>query len=180
MNVQDLRAAVLSGQRFSYLLFWGHRPGLRLGPTCLSQWFVAPFEEDGVRYRTAEHYMMAGKARLFGDDEALEAILEEPEPGKVKRWGRRVRGFKGSVWDAERFEIVTRGNVAKFGHDPRMRAFLLNTGDKVLVEASPQDRIWGIGMSAKDERAENPLEWQGKNLLGFALMAARERLRVAG
>jgi len=75
------------------------------------------------------------------------------------------------------FEIVVAGSVAKFGHDPGLREFLLATGDRVLVEASPRDRVWGIGLGASSERAEDPRQWRGLNLLGFALMRARAALR---
>lgn len=181
MNLKQLQAAVMNGQRFEYLMFWGHRDrGGPLGPTCLSQWYRAPFTADGCRYATAEHYMMAGKARLFGDQEMLEQILDTDDPGRAKALGRKVRGFDHATWELHRSEIVTRGNVAKFSSTPRLRSYLLGTGDKVLVEASPYDRIWGIGLAAADESARDPLEWQGLNLLGFALMEARDRLREEG
>ncbi|GAA3219506.1 hypothetical protein GCM10010468_43590 [Actinocorallia longicatena] len=146
----------------------------------LSQWFQRDFEEEGVTYRSAEHYMMAGKARLFGDAATEELVLAAGHPQDAKKLGRGVRPFDGAVWDAERFEIVVRGNVAKFGSDPGLRSYLLGTGERVLVEASPVDRIWGIGLAARDERAARPSRWDGLNLLGFALMEARARIRVAG
>jgi len=180
MNVHQLRAAALDGQPFTYLHFW--RPGSphAVGPNCMSQWYARPFEDEGVFYYTAEHYMMAGKARLFGDEEALEALLENPDPAAARRWGRKVRGFQDSVWKKERFAIVVRGSAAKFGADERLRAYLLGTGDAVLVEASPSDRIWGIGLGEKNDLAWDPQTWRGQNLLGFALMEARDRLRDAG
>jgi ribA/ribD-fused uncharacterized protein len=91
-----------------------------------------------------------------------------------------VRGFDETVWTARRFELVVAGNIAKFGQDPALRAFLLGTANRVLVEASPRDRIWGIGLSAANERATVPSEWRGLNLLGFALMQAREQLSRDG
>jgi ribA/ribD-fused uncharacterized protein len=129
-----------------------------------------------VRYATAEHYMMAAKARLFGDHEALEAILAAPSPAEAKAIGRRVRNYDEGAWGRARGEAVVRGNVGKFGKNEDLRTFLRETGDKVLVEASPRDRIWGIGLGAKHPDARVPAKWRGSNLLGFALMAAREEL----
>lgn len=164
------------------LLFWGHRPrpdGI-VTATCLSQWYAAPFTVDGVRYATAEHFMMAGKARLFGDAEMLAEILAAPDPGKAKSLGRKVSGFDGARWEAARFDLVVAGNLAKFEQNPALRSFLMSTGERVLVEASPYDRIWGIGLSASDPRATDPREWLGENLLGFALMQVRRQLRGSG
>ncbi len=101
MDGQQLRRAILSGQRFSYLLFWGHETQTegRLEPGCLSQWYTSPFEEDGVRYNTAEYYMMAAKARLFGDEEALAEILSDPEPRQARSSGRaRTIRFGALGW----------------------------------------------------------------------------------
>lgn len=173
-----LEAAVARGQRFDYLCFWGHkeRADGRLSATCLSQWYPAPFELGGHRYATAEHYMMAGKARLFGDEEAFERILQATSPAVVKSLGRKVRGFDERTWDEKRFEIVVAGSLGKFGQNAALGQFLLETGRRVLVEASPVDRIWGIGLAKDDPGAERPSAWRGHNLLGFALMAARQKL----
>jgi ribA/ribD-fused uncharacterized protein len=133
---------------------------------------------DGVTYPTAEHWMMAGKARLFGDDAALARILGAPQPGAAKKLGRQVRGFDEDTWIRHRWDLVVDGNVAKFGQDTALREYLLGTGSRVLVEASPLDRVWGIGLAADDERTADPASWRGLNLLGFALMEARERLRA--
>lgn len=162
------------------LFFWGHtpkRPGV-VDASCLSQWFPARFELDGLAYPTAEHWMMAEKARLFGDDATLARILEAPSPAEAKAEGRRVQGYDDLAWSRARYEAVVRGNVAKFEQNPALREFLENTGDCILVEASPQDRIWGIGLGASDPDARNPARWRGENLLGFALMETRERLRA--
>lgn len=171
-------AAAEAGALPELLLFWGHRVPRdgRPGPSCLSQWYPAPFSVDGLRYATAEHWMMAEKARLFGDDAALAGVLTDDDPRTVKAWGRRVRGYDDAAWAAARFDAVVRGNVAKFSADPALRAFLLGTAGRLLVEASPTDRIWGIGLAAADPRAADPRSWQGDNLLGFALMRARDTL----
>ena len=180
-DVDALVACLRGGARAKYVLFWGHEPprGDRVssvGPICLSQWYAAEFEIDGVRYSTAEHWMMAEKARLFGDDATLAKILAPPHPGAAKQLGRCVSAFDQSVWDANRFEIVVRGSVAKFGQNDALREFLVGTSSRVLVEASPRDRVWGIGLSRDHPHAEQPEKWRGLNLLGFALMEARQRL----
>jgi ribA/ribD-fused uncharacterized protein len=120
--------------------------------------------------------MMAGKARLFGDPAAAERILAARTPAEAKNLGREVQGFDEKVWEAARFEIVVAGSTAKFGQDPALRAYLVGTGSRVLVEASPLDRVWGIGLAADDPRAADPAGWRGLNLLGFALMEARAAL----
>lgn len=179
MGIDELIRRTAEGQRVKYLHFWGHRARRdgTLGAGCLSQWWPSPFEADGVRYETAEHWMMAAKARLFGDAEAERAALAARTPAEAKNAGRLVRGFDEAIWKRERFAVVRSGNVHKFGQDAALRDFLLATGDRVLVEASPMDRIWGIGLASDDERAQDPARWRGLNLLGFALMEAREELR---
>ncbi|MEV7972123.1 NADAR family protein [Cellulomonas sp. NPDC089187] len=165
--------------RPKFLFFWSDtpEPDGSLGRGCLSQWWVAPFEVDGQRYLTAEHWMMAEKARLFGDPAAELAAMDASHPALAKAAGQTVRDFDEQVWQRERFDIVVRGSVHKFGSDPQLRDYLLGTGERILVEASPRDRIWGIGLGAKDPAAEDPAQWRGLNLLGFALMAARDQLR---
>nr|WP_231921492.1 NADAR family protein [Micromonospora auratinigra] len=177
-SVADLLAALQSGRRVKYLHFWGHRPQRdgSVGAGCLSQWWPAPFTVDGRTYATAEHWMMWHKATLFGDTGTAARILEAGHPQRAKALGRQVRGFDEATWTARRYEIVVAGSVAKFAQHDALRAFLLGTGDRVLVEASPVDRIWGIGLAADDPRAADPATWQGPNLLGFALMAARDAL----
>jgi ribA/ribD-fused uncharacterized protein len=177
-GLEALISEVRSGARVKYLHFWGHRPTKdgSVGASCLSQWWPSPFVVDGVEYATAEHWMMAGKARLFEDAEAERRILAAGDPSAAKKAGRLVRGFDEAIWERERFRIVVEGSVHKFASDDALRAFLLGTGDRVLVEASPVDRVWGIGLAATDEAAMDPQRWKGPNLLGFALMAARERL----
>lgn len=178
-SVESLVGEVRAGARVRYLHFWGHTPRAdgTVGASCLSQWWPSPFTVDGVGYATAEHWMMAGKARLFQDPEALGRVLAAEHPAEAKKAGRLVRGFDDAVWERERFDIVVEGSVHKFTAHEELRAFLLGTGDRVLVEASPRDRVWGIGISASHQAASDPEHWRGLNLLGFALMEARERLR---
>lgn len=177
-SVPEAVAAELAGRPLRYLHFWGHQPNRdgSVGRGCLSQWWPAEFTEDGRRYRTAEHYMMVHKALLFGDEAAAEKILAAAHPGEAKKLGRAVGGFDEEVWAARRYDIVVRGNLAKFGQHPDLRDYLLGTGDRVLVEASPLDRIWGIGLAADDPAAASPSSWRGLNLLGFALMDVRDTL----
>ncbi|MWA13949.1 NADAR family protein [Streptomyces sp. BA2] len=178
-SVDALVAAVRAGEPVKYLHFWGHRPRRdgTLGSSCLSQWWPSPFTVDGVEYGTAEHWMMAAKARLFSDAEAERAVLASRTPAEAKNAGRLVRGFDEAVWERERFGIVVEGSVRKFASTPALSSFLVGTGSRVLVEASPMDRVWGIGLAADDERAHDPERWRGPNLLGFALMEARDRSR---
>lgn len=121
---------VRAGTRVKYLHFWGHRPRPdgRVSASCLSQWWPSPFTVDGVTYATAEHWMMAGKARLFGDEDALARVLAAGHPSQAKNAGRLVRGFDEEVWARERFGIVVEGSVRKFSADAESRAFLLGTG----------------------------------------------------
>ncbi len=179
MNREILMNRIEKGKTFEFVLFWGHTVSDdgTVNKTCMSQWYPASFEVDGSVYPTAEHYMMAGKARLFNDGEILDQIINCDTPKTAKALGRKVRGFNKDIWENNRMDIVTTGNLAKFTQNGKLREFLLNTSDKVLVEASPYDRIWGIGMGASHEDAENPEKWRGKNLLGFALMQVRDKIR---
>ncbi|MBF8191724.1 NADAR family protein [Nonomuraea sp. K274] len=182
MTVQDAIAAERAGRSLKYLYFWGHRPARDggAGPGCLSQWWPVAFVADGHTFASAEHYMMAHKAWLFGDEEGAREILAAGHPGEAKKLGRAVRGFDQATWEAHRFDIVVRAGIAKFGQHADLAEFLLGTSNRVLVEASPLDRVWGIGLTATDERAASPATWRGLNLLGFALMAARAALQASG
>jgi ribA/ribD-fused uncharacterized protein len=162
-----------------FLFFWGHQPSKdgTITKTCFSQWWVAPFEVEGITYLTAEHWMMAGKARMFGDEAAMPKILGATKPAVAKEEGRKVLNFVPEVWDKVKFDLVVEGNWHKFSQHPALKGFLLQTGEKVLVEASPVDRIWGIGLAADHPSAGNPGQWQGENLLGFALMEVRDKLK---
>lgn len=151
----------------------------KVDASCLSQWWPAPFVIDATTYRSAEHWMMAGKARIFGEEQTREQILAARTPAEAKNLGRLVGGFNEKIWAAARFELVVEGSVAKFGQHPELLTYLLGTSNRVLVEASPVDRVWGIGLAATDDHATEPQRWRGLNLLGFALMEARSRLGAA-
>jgi len=177
-TVEALQHALAGGLRPKYLYFWGHRPRVpgQIDKSCLSNWYPASFEVDGQAYPSVEHYMMASKARLFGDQAREHQVLKASSPGEAKSIGRKVRGFEEETWRKHRFQIVTDGCVAKFLQNLDLKEFLLTTGSRVLVEASPVDRIWGIGMASDDPNSLKPSHWRGENLLGFALMQARTRL----
>jgi ribA/ribD-fused uncharacterized protein len=179
-DVENLKAAFHTGWRPEFLFFWGHTTkSTTIGQHVLSQWWPASFSIDGQTYPTAEHYMMAQKAKLFGDDQAYGNILSAPSPSEAKALGRRVSGFDENLWIAQRFPIAVRGNTAKFEQNPELKDWLINTENLVLVEASPVDTVWGIGLAASDERALDPRTWRGLNLLGFALMQARAALKLS-
>ena len=148
-------------------LFWHGWP---------SQWHPARFEVDGQVYNCCEQYMMAGKARLFGDAEALAAILASDSPRRQKQLGRSVKNFVQSTWQDHCREIVFQGNLARFSQDQRLKKLLLDTGNKTIAEASPVDRIWGIGLAPDNPKALDQNNWRGKNWLGYALMRVREAL----
>lgn len=177
-HIDDLKKAYLAGEKFKFLFFWGHTPPADgvIGASCLSQWWECQFEAEGTHYRCAEQFMMAQKARMFKDEKMLDAIMQASHPKEMKAYGRAVRGFDKERWDASCYEIVKRGNLAKFSQNADLWAFLKETGTRILVEASPRDRIWGIGMGKANPDAENPLKWRGKNLLGFVLTEVRDIL----
>ena len=179
LDVPSLIGAIDTGEVFSYRFFWGHRPRKdgKLSDACFSQWWPASFVINGQVYSSAEQWMMVSKARLFGDHEVADQMMAVKDPGKIKALGRKVRGFVQETWDEACFDLVTDGNVAKFGQNARLKKYLLATGDDVLVEASPTDVVWGIGLGRDAPDANDPRAWRGLNLLGFALMQARAVLR---
>lgn len=173
----ELISQFQKGAKLKYLLFWGHQPSAdgSITKSCFSQWWQSPFEVKGIRYPTAEHWMMAKKAELF-DSEMINEILAAKSPSQAKKLGRMVKRFDAKIWDEHKFEFVVEGNFHKFNQNEALKTFLAGTGDKVLVEASPVDKIWGIGMAVDHPHAENPSLWKGENLLGFALMKVRDEL----
>lgn len=181
LSIEELLIATQQGDPPKYLFFWGHTPSPdgSVSKSCFSQWFPSPFAVDGIQYPTAEHFMMAAKARLFADRENEELVLKASHPKQAKELGRKVRGFDEATWVRERYRLVVEGNLAKFSQNPELKEFLLGTGKRLLVEASPYDRIWGIGLSADHPDAANPQAWKGLNLLGFALMQVRATLQSA-
>lgn len=121
--------------------------------------------------------MMAGKALLFGDNNIFEEIMNENNPKIIKNLGRKVKNFDENIWKENCLDIVTIGNYLKFKQNPKLQKELLETGDNILAEASPYDKIWGIGLYPNDIKCNDPKEWKGKNLLGRCLMTVRKIIR---
>jgi ribA/ribD-fused uncharacterized protein len=167
------------GDNLKYVFFWGHvnRYNEDVGKFCFSQWFECPFVVDNISYKTTEHWMMAKKALLFGDSNTFDKIIKSNSPREAKELGRQVSGYDDHTWNTEKFDIVKFGNIHKFSQHPKFADYLLQTENKVLVEASPTDIIWGIGLSRDSKDIENIYAWRGLNLLGFALMEVRDILR---
>ncbi len=177
-DVEKIKKQYQAGQKMKFLFFWGHKKDLnnKITNSCLSQWYAQSFIINEIEYPTAEHYMMAQKARLFKDKNALENILSSSSPANAKKVGREVLNFDKEIWEKHRLDIVIKGNYAKFSQNSELREFLIKTNKKILVEASPYDKIWGIGLDYQNEFAKIPVKWQGLNLLGFALMEVRDLL----
>tara|TARA_B100001057_G_C22828322_1_gene942332 strand:- start:132 stop:635 length:504 start_codon:yes stop_codon:yes gene_type:complete len=144
---------------------------------CFSNWWYCEFKDSkGFLYQNTEQYMMAKKAELFDDKITHEQIMSNPNPKTCKNLGRRVKGFNNSIWDKNKYQIVLEGCFLKFSQNQFLREKLLSTGSKILVEASPYDKIWGIGLTEEQARQTNPSLWPGQNLLGQCLMEVRSRL----
>lgn len=143
-----------------------------------SQWYPCALLINGVEYNCAEQYMMAQKARLFGDQSMLEAIMRSGSPAEQKALGKRVQGFDVVAWEAVARDVVMRGNLSKFADNPKLRAQLLMTEGTTLVEASQTDRIWGVGLHVDDPRVHFRNQWQGRNWLGQVLTDLRGSLLV--
>jgi len=177
-TIEKIKKRYDAEDRLKYIFFWGHRPRKdgQISQSCFSQWWEESFVVDGKTYKSAEHWMMAGKAKLFGDEEMLQKIIDCRTPAEAKKLGRKVRNFDNDVWLKNRYEIVLDGNKHKFSQSEPLKAFLLNTGNRVLVEASPYDAIWGVGLAADYKGIHDPNNWKGLNLLGFVLMEVRDFL----
>lgn len=141
-----------------------------------SQWHPTPFALEGRSFATAEQWMMVGKARLFGDRDAEDAILATPDPAQQKRLGQHVRNFEQELWDHWKVDIVYRGSQAKFTQNEGAARQLKATGATMLVEANPRDWIWGVGLHVEDPQVHDPAQWRGTNLLGRVLTRIREEL----
>lgn len=150
-----------------YVFFWGGT---------FSQWCPSEFTIDGVKYNCCEQYMMAKKALLFNDNEAYEKIMSTKNPKEQKAFGRKVKGFDKNKWDAVCREIVYEANYAKFTQNAVLKSDLLRSGDREIVEASPEDTIWGIGMHESHPDILDKSKWRGTNWLGEAIMKVRETL----
>jgi len=155
-----------------YLFFWK-------SDEIYSNWHPSVFtDEDGHRFVNCEQYLMYHKALLMKDAEAAGQILAEHNPGRIKALGRQVRNFDEALWSARRLSIMEAGGYLKFMQNADLRTALLGTGKRLLVEASPVDSIWGIGLAEDNPLAEVRAKWRGQNLLGTALTNVRERIRA--
>jgi len=163
----------------NHVFFFGYEGEDHGDPhVCLQQWYPSPFKSEGAdaqEFLTTEHYMMYQKALLMGDDEIAAKILAAPHPSEAKALGRQVKNFDHKKRDANCDGIVEMANYLKFSQHPDLRELLLSTGDKELIEASPNDKIWGIGFNS-EEAMYHVDEW-GNNGLGKALMRVRSRLK---
>ena len=179
-NIEQTQSQFNEGENIKFMFFWGHTPNKdgSIGKSCFSQWWQSNFEVEGVTYKTAEHWMMAEKARLYKDQKILEEISKVSHPMEAKKLGRKIKNFDPKIWDAHKYEIVKQGNLHKFSQHKDLAVFLLSTKQRIIVEASPNDNIWGIGMTQDNENAQNPNLWKGQNLLGFALMEVRDELNL--
>lgn len=156
--------------RDGFALFWREWP---------SNWEASPFNIGEVRYNCVEQWMMAEKARTFGDFDSLRAIMDASHPREQKSLGRTVANYNEERWSKVRFDVVVMGTVEKYRQNPHLKALLLAVPPDVqFVEASPYDRIWGIGMDEHDPRSTDPAKWLGLNLLGKAIDAAAAKIRA--
>ena len=151
-----------------YVFFWG---GI------YSQWYKSPMIIEGIDYNCCEQYMMHRKALMFGDHAIAEEIMKTSNPKKQKELGRQVQGFNHLEWTIVSQDIVFTANYHKFMQNEMLGDELIETGDRILVEASPYDKIWGIGMSEDDPGIEDPENWKGTNFLGEVLTNVREDIK---
>lgn len=144
-----------------------------------SNWYPASFFDavTGTKFANTEQHMMWAKAMLFQNFELAMRMLQVTDPAELKKMGREVQGYDDALWTEHRLHVVTEGNFLKFSQNPKLGLELLATGDRIIAEASPVDKIWGIGLEESDPRCLDQAQWQGQNLLGLALMAVRDRLR---
>jgi ribA/ribD-fused uncharacterized protein len=144
-----------------------------------SQWNFSPFVVDGIKYRTAEHYMMWYKDQVFSGGKLADKILAAKHPAEAKQLGREVENFNLQIWNGVAKPGVFRGNMAKFTQNPLHMVQLLETYDTILVEASPTDVVWGVGLAEDNPLILDPKNWRGTNWLGEVLMDVRDAIKFA-
>lgn len=142
-----------------------------------SQWKHSPFTLDGVKYNCAEQYMMQQKALFFKDEKIAKEIMLTTSPHDQKALGRKVKGFDPYEWSKVAKDIVYKGSYAKYTQNPELKKELMETEGTTLVEASPYDKIWGIGLGEFDPKAQDRTQWDGLNWLGEVLTELRENLK---
>ena len=143
----------------------------------LSNWYLSDFRIDGIEFSSMEQYMMYKKALCFGDEKIAKEILAERDVARIKELGRLVSGYDEHIWNGVRQIIIYEGLLAKFSQNEFLKGRLLDTKNSILAECAVKDRIWGIGLSLTDPKRLIPSEWKGQNLLGYALMMVRGRLK---
>lgn len=157
----------------TFVYFW--KPHQKNG--YLGNWYDSPFVLEEIQFKNSEQYLMWGKAKLFQDNKIAEEILKTSDPIRMKKLGQQVRGFEQIKWDDNKFHIMCTALTAKFSQNPELLKCILATNNMILVEASPFDKIWGIGMDFKEAVQTEQAKWRGENLLGKALMKVRDELK---
>lgn len=152
----------------NFVCFWGGE---------FSNWYKSPFIHKGIEFNCAEQYMMYKKAEMFNDKDSMEKVLRTKNPRDQKALGRLVKNFDQKTWEESAVDIMIEGLLCKFRQNKTLEKILLDTNDKIIVEASLYDIVWGVGMSVDDPNIEDPSKWKGKNLLGITLMKTREILK---
>ena len=143
----------------------------------LSNWYLSQFCVDGITFSSMEQYMMYQKAVCFQDNAVAAQILATDDVAQIKALGRLVSNYNDHHWNGVRQIVVYEGLYAKFSQNEDLKMQLLSTGDVLLAECAVKDRIWGIGLSMHDPDRLDRAKWNGQNLLGYALMLVREKLR---
>ena len=143
----------------------------------LSNWYLSNFTKNGIEFSSMEQYMMYGKAMCFHDETIAKQILQTDDVTRIKELGRLVSNYNDQIWSGMRQIIVYEGLVEKFSQNQELSDALLNTGDAFLAECAVKDKAWGIGLSMTDPKRLEPSLWRGQNLLGFALMMVRKKLK---
>lgn len=155
-----------------YIFFWSEKNTYGF----MSNFYPCTFKENSYTYNCSEQYFMKKKQELFDptNEQLANAIMNTSDPKEIKKYGRAVKNYNETIWNTHRFNAMLNANKLKFSSNPNLREQLLETGNKILVEASPYDNIWGIGLDKKDALTLEPDKWPGQNLLGKVLMEVRD------
>lgn len=179
--IDKLNELHIAPQSANMVFFWKPYPksSRSIDESCCCQWWLEDFEFEGVRFRSAEHAMMHGKAKLFNDPVVMQKVLNEPNPSKAKKLGREVKNFNEDVWQANNYDLIVRISLAKFTQSKRLNDWLLSHPlNTLFVEASPFDELWGIKRENNGQFDLTDINtWRGYNKLGFALTHAFQELK---
>lgn len=176
-------AAPTAAKTNDFVFFWQVSDAVLAGKSkvvdksCFSQWYPSEFKIYNITFYSTEQFMMYCKARCFNDNGNALAALETQDPQEVKKIGREITPFDPNAWEKVAPYFVQLGNAEKFRQNSLLKKYLLGTGNKILAEASPFDKVWGIGLKEDDPKAMDQSQWAGKNKLGVVLMKVREQLR---